>query len=162
MRRILHSRHRADTPYTVENLASLLQTAKEVSFAMSMVLLAVAILTLTVAGTGIMNIILVNVSQRTKEIGVRKALGARPAEIRFQFLMEAGFISFLGALAGVIIAVVLTYSVGDWIESSISIDVSWAGVAVALIMSTGVGVLFGYWPASSAAKLDPILAIRTD
>jgi putative ABC transport system permease protein len=162
MRRILHSRHRADTPYTVENLASLLQTAKEVSFAMSMVLLAVAILTLTVAGTGIMNIMLVNVSQRTKEIGVRKALGARPAEIRFQFLMEAGFISFLGALAGVIIAVVLTYSVGDWIESSISIDVSWAGVAVALIMSTGVGVLFGYWPASSAAKLDPILAIRTD
>jgi putative ABC transport system permease protein len=162
MRRILYTRHRADAPYSVENLASLLQTAKEVSFAMSMVLLAVAILTLTVAGTGIMNIMLVNVSQRTKEIGVRKALGARPAEIRFQFLVEAGFISFLGALVGVIIAVVLTYSVGDWIESSISIDVSWAGVAVALIMSTGVGVLFGYWPASSAAKLDPILAIRAD
>jgi putative ABC transport system permease protein len=162
MRRILHSRHRQDAPYSVENLASLLQTAQQVSFAMSMVLLAVAILTLTVAGTGIMNIMLVNVSQRTKEIGVRKALGASPAEIRFQFLMEAGFISFIGALAGVIIAVVLTYSVGDWIESSIRIDVSWAGVFVALILSTGVGVLFGYWPASSAAKLDPILAMRTD
>jgi putative ABC transport system permease protein len=162
MSRILHSRHRPDTPYSVENLASLLQTAKQVSFAMSMVLLAVAILTLTVAGTGIMNIMLVNVSQRTKEIGVRKALGASPAEIRFQFLMEAAFISFLGALAGVILAVVLTYSVGDWIESSVSIDVSWVGIVVALTLSTGVGVLFGYWPASSAAKLDPIMAIRSD
>ena len=162
MKRILHSRHRQDAPYSVENLASLLQTAKQVSFAMSMVLLAVAILTLTVAGTGIMNIMLVNVSQRTKEIGVRKALGASPAEIRFQFLMEAAFISFLGALVGVTIAVILTYSVGDWIESSISIDVSWVGVFVALFLSTGVGVIFGYWPASSAAKLDPILSMRTD
>jgi putative ABC transport system permease protein len=162
MRRILLSHHRTGANYSVENLASLLQTAQDVSFAMSMVLLAVAILTLTVAGTGIMNIMLVNVSQRTKEIGVRKALGARANEIRFQFLMEAGFISFLGALAGVVIAVVLTYSIGDWIESSVSIDVSWAGVAVALILSTGVGVLFGYWPASSAAKLDPIMAIRSD
>lgn len=162
MKRVLVSRHRPDANYIVENLSSLLQTADDVSFAMSMVLLAVAILTLTVAGTGIMNIMLVNVSQRTKEIGVRKALGARANEIRFQFLMEAGFISFLGALAGVIIAVVLTYSVSDLIESSISIDVSWTGVVVALVLATGVGVLFGYWPASSAAKLDPILAIRSD
>jgi len=93
---------------------------------------------------------------------VRKALGASPAEIRFQFLMEAAFISFLGALAGVIIAVVLTYSVGDLIESSVSIDVSWIGVVVALALSTGVGVLFGYWPATSAAKLDPVVSMRTD
>lgn len=162
MRRIIRSRHRSDATYNVENLTSLLQTAQDVSFAMSMVLLAVAILTLTVAGTGIMNIMLVNVSQRTKEIGVRKALGARANEIRFQFLMEAGFISFLGALAGVIIAIVLTYSVGDLIESSVSIGVSWVGVAAALILATGVGVLFGYWPATSAAKLDPIVAIRSD
>jgi putative ABC transport system permease protein len=162
MKRILKVRHRTDANYNVENLTSLLQTADDVSFAMSMVLLAVAILTLTVAGTGIMNIMLVNVSQRTKEIGVRKALGARANEIRFQFLMEAGFISFLGALAGVIIAVVLTYSAADLIQSSVTFDVSWAGVATALVLSTGVGVFFGYWPASSAAKLDPIAAIRTD
>jgi putative ABC transport system permease protein len=162
MRRILHTRHRADAPYSVENLASLLQTAQQVSFAMSMVLLAVAVLTLTVAGTGIMNIMLVNVSQRTKEIGVRKALGAKSSEIRFQFLMEAAFISFLGALIGVVIAVLLTYSVGDWIESSVSINVPWLGIVVALALSTGVGVLFGYWPASSAAKLDPIVAIRAE
>ncbi len=162
MKRILKTRHRTDANYIVENLTSLLQTAEDVSFAMSMVLLAVAILTLTVAGTGIMNIMLVNVTQRTKEIGVRKALGARANEIRFQFLMEAGFISFLGALVGVAIAVVLTYSAGDLIQSSVSFDVSWMGVVVALVLSTGVGVLFGYWPASSAAKLDPIAAIRTD
>jgi len=162
MKRILKIRHRTDANYNVENLTSLLQTAEDVSFAMSMVLLAVAVLTLTVAGTGIMNIMLVNVSQRTKEIGVRKALGARANEIRFQFLMEAGFISFLGALVGVIIAVVLTYSAADLIQSSVSFDVSWAGVAAALVLSTGVGVFFGYWPASSAAKLDPIAAIRTD
>jgi len=162
IRRILHTRHRADAPYAIDNLSSLLDTAREVSFAMSMVLLAVAILTLVVAGTGIMNIMLVNVSQRTKEIGVRKALGARSMEIRLQFLMEAAFISFTGALIGVAIAVALTYSVGDWIESSLSIDVSWMGVIASLLLSTGVGVLFGYWPASAAAKLDPILAIRTD
>ncbi|HWR17274.1 MAG TPA: ABC transporter permease [Terriglobales bacterium] len=162
MRRLLHTRHRPETPYSIDNLSSLLETAKDVSFAMSMVLLCIAILTLITAGTGIMNIMLVNVSQRTKEIGVRKALGARPSEIRLQFLLEAGFISFAGALVGVVIAVALTYSVSDLIESSVAIDIPWAGVTVALLLATGVGVLFGYWPASSAAKLDPILAMRTD
>lgn len=162
MKRILRGRHRPDASYSIDNLASLLDTAKQVSFAMTMVLLAIAVLTLVTAGTGIMNIMLVNVSQRTKEIGVRKALGAKPAEIRLQFLMEAGFISFVGALAGVVIAVILTYSVGDWIESSLSVDIPWPGVLISLILSTGVGVLFGYWPASAAAKLDPIEAIRTE
>ncbi len=160
LRRVLHSRHRPETPFSVENLASLLDTAREVSFAMSMVLLCVAILTLTTAGTGIMNIMLVNVSQRTKEIGVRKAMGAKASEIRLQFLMEAVFISFLGALAGVVFALVLTYSASNFMESSIGVP--WMGVMAALFAATGVGVLFGYWPASAAAKLDPIMAMRME
>jgi putative ABC transport system permease protein len=111
MERLLINRHRKGAHYLVENLSSLLQTASKIAFAMSVVLLAIAALTLITAGTGIMNIMLVNVSQRTHEIGLRKALGARSAEIRLQFLLEAFFISLAGALAGVVMALTLVWSV---------------------------------------------------
>ncbi len=97
--RILTSRHRAQARYTVENLAGLLQTANHISTGMTITLLAFAAMILTVAGAGIMNIMLVNVAERTHEIGVRKAIGARPADIRIQFLLEAVFISLGGARA---------------------------------------------------------------
>jgi putative ABC transport system permease protein len=104
MNRLLQARHRKEARYSVDNLSSLLHTADDISLAMSAVLIAIATLTLVTAGTGIMNIMLVNVSQRTHEIGVRKALGARPDEIRVQFLLEAFFISFAGAVVGVVTA----------------------------------------------------------
>jgi putative ABC transport system permease protein len=107
-----------------------------------------------------MNIMLVNVSQRTHEIGVRKALGARPDEIRIQFLLEAFFISFAGALVGVAIALGLVWLGTHLTEGMVPLGVSWTAVAVALVVSSGVGLLFGYRPASEAANLNPIDALR--
>jgi len=158
--RILSSRHRALAHYTVENLTGLLHTANRISTGMTVTLLALALLTLTVAGAGIMNIMLVNVAERTHEIGVRKAIGARPADIRFQFLVEAVFISLGGALLGVIAAVG-----GIWataIAANVSdVRVSWLGVLSALVVSSGVGIIFGYRPASEASKLNPVDALHT-
>ena len=162
MNRLLQSRHRKGARYTVENLSSLLQTANNISVAMSAVLIAIATLTLVTAGTGIMNIMLVNVSQRTHEIGVRKALGARPDEIRIQFLLEAFFISFAGAVVGVVAALGLVWLVRRLTEGIVPLGISWMAVAVALVVSSGVGVLFGYRPASEAANLNPIDALRIE
>ncbi len=162
MEQLLTSRHRKGAHYLVENLSSLLQTAGKIAFAMSVVLLAIAALTLITAGTGIMNIMLVNVSERTHEIGLRKALGARTSEIRQQFLLEAFFISLTGALAGVAIAVVLVWSVTVATRNVLPLDISWVAVVVALVVSSGVGVVFGYRPASEAANLNPIEALRTE
>ncbi len=162
MERLLISRHRKGAHYLVENLSSLLQTASKIAFAMSVVLLAIAALTLITAGTGIMNIMLVNVSQRTHEIGLRKALGARSAEIRLQFLLEAFFISLAGALAGVVMALTLVWSVAVSTKHVLPLDISWMAVFVAIVVSSGVGVLFGYRPASEAANLSPIEALRME
>ncbi|MGC2182556.1 MAG: ABC transporter permease [Terriglobales bacterium] len=162
MERLLINRHRKGAHYLVENLSSLLQTASKIAFAMSVVLLAIAALTLITAGTGIMNIMLVNVSQRTHEIGIRKALGARSAEIRLQFLLEAFFISLAGALAGVVMALTLVWSVVVSTKHLLPLDISWMAVFVAIVVPSGVGVLFGYRPASEAANLSPIEALRME
>lgn len=162
MKWLLTNRHRKGAHYLVENLSSLLQTASKIAFAMSVVLLTIAALTLITAGTGIMNIMLVNVSERTHEIGLRKALGARISEIRRQFLLEAFFISLAGALAGVAIALVLVWSVSVATGHVLPLDISWMAVVVALVVSSGVGVVFGYRPASEAANLNPIEALRTE
>jgi putative ABC transport system permease protein len=160
--RLLHNRHRSVTRYNVQNLASVLETVHSVSFGMSLVLVAVAILTLIVAGTGIMNIMFVNVAQRTHEIGIRKALGARTAEIRLQFVMEAAFISLAGAIIGVAIALGLIWFATSLIEGNVPFTVSWIAVLLALLLSTGVGVLFGYRPANAAAQMNPVEALRVD
>jgi putative ABC transport system permease protein len=162
MDHLLHSRHRKEARYSVANLSSLLQTANKISDAMSAVLLAIAALTLITAGTGIMNIMLVNVSQRTHEIGLRKALGARPAEIRLQFLLEAFFISFAGAVVGAVTALGIVSSVARLIKNVAPLGISWIAVAVALVVSSGVGLLFGYRPASEAATLNPVVALRIE
>ncbi len=158
--RILKSRHRPEARYDVENLVGLLHTADRISMGMTITLLALAALTLAVAGAGIMNIMLVNVAERTREIGVRMAIGARPAEIRMQFLLEAIFISLGGALLGVIGAVGAIWA-AEIASNNQAIRVSWVGVLCALVVATGVGVLFGYRPASEAAKLNPVEALHT-
>jgi putative ABC transport system permease protein len=160
--RVLRDRHRKEARYSVDNLSSLLETVGKISVAISVVLIAIAILTLTVAGTGIMNIMLANVSQRTHEIGIRKALGARPAEVRLQFLLESFFISFAGAVVGVLTALGIVWSLRWWLQNTIPVSVSWTAALVALVVSSGVGVLFGYRPASEAANLSPMDALRVE
>jgi putative ABC transport system permease protein len=160
--RVLRGRHRHAARYDVQNLSSVLETVHNVSMGMSLVLVAVAFLTLITAGTGIMNIMFVNVAQRTHEIGIRKALGARTAEIRLQFVLEAAFISLAGAIIGVAIAVGLIWFATGLVEGAIPFTVSWIAVVLALLLSTGVGVLFGYRPANAAARLNPVEAMRVE
>jgi putative ABC transport system permease protein len=162
MDRVIHNRHRKAARYAVQNLSSVLGTVHTVSLAMSLVLVGVAILTLITAGTGIMNIMFVNVAQRTHEIGIRKALGARTAEIRLQFVLEAAFISLSGAIIGVVIALAVIWFALGLVEGGVPLSVSWIAVLLALLLSTGVGVLFGYRPANAAAQLNPVDALRVD
>jgi putative ABC transport system permease protein len=162
MDRVIHNRHRKAARYAVQNLSSVLGTVHTVSLAMSLVLVGVAILTLITAGTGIMNIMFVNVAQRTHEIGIRKALGARTAEIRLQFVLEAAFISLSGAIFGVVIALAVIWFALGLVEGAVPLSVSWIAVLLALLLSTGVGVLFGYRPANAAAQLNPVDALRVD
>jgi len=162
MDHLLHERHRKAARYSVENLVSILETAKKVSLAFRALLLAIVALTLTVGGTGIMNIMFFNVSERTHEIGLRKALGARPVEIRLQFLLEAVFISFTGAVVGVLTALASLLAVTSMIGATVPLRISWTSVVVALLVPSGIGVLFGYRPASEAANLSPIDALRIE
>jgi len=162
MARVLHSRHRKGARYHVQNLSSVLSTVHSVSLGMSLVLMAVAVLALITAGAGIMNIMFVNVAQRTHEIGIRKALGARTAEIRLQFVLEAVFISFGGAIIGVALALALIWFATGLVEGGVPLSVSWIAVLLALLLSTGVGVLFGYRPANAAAQLNPVEALRVE
>jgi putative ABC transport system permease protein len=159
---VLRSRHRKQAHYSVDNLAALVDTARKISLALTGVLIAIALLTLVTAGTGIMNIMLVNVSQRIPEIGMRKALGARPAEIRMQFLLEAFLISFTGGIAGIVAAVGIVWPVASLIQDVVPVSIPWIAAAIGLVVSSGVGVLFGYRPASEAANLNPIDAIRME
>jgi hypothetical protein len=152
----------AEARYDVQNLSSVLGTVHTVSLAMSLVLMGVAVLTLITAGTGIMNIMFVNVAQRTHEIGIRKALGARTAEIRLQFVLEAAFISLSGAIIGVVIALGTVWFAVGLVEGAAPLSVSWSAVFFALLLSTSVGVLFGYRPANAAAQLNPVDALRVD
>jgi putative ABC transport system permease protein len=162
MERLIHSRHRKVARYDVQNLSSVLGTVHTVSLAMSLVLMGVAVLTLITAGTGIMNIMFVNVAQRTHEIGIRKALGARTAEIRLQFVLEAAFISLSGAIIGVVIALGTVWFAVGLVEGAAPLSVSWSAVFFALLLSTSIGVLFGYRPANAAALLNPVDALRVD
>lgn len=162
MKRLLQSRHRREARYDVENLSALLETAGDISLAMTAVLLAIGLVTLTVGGTGIMNIMLANIAERKQEIGLRKALGARSSEIRLQFLLEAVFISSTGSIAGAAFAVALVASATVFVKDFVNLNISWTAVAFALIVSSAVGLLFGYQPASRAASLHPVEALRTE
>ena len=109
-----------------------------------------------------MNIMLANIAERKQEIGLRKALGARSSEIRLQFLLEAVFISSAGSIAGAFCALVLLASAAVFVEDFIDLSVSWTSVLFALLVSSAVGVLFGYQPASRAASLPPVEALKSE
>jgi putative ABC transport system permease protein len=152
--RVIQSRHRAESVYNVTNLTQLVAVAEKTSTALTVVLLAIAAVVLLVSGIGIMNIMLATVSARTREIGIRKALGATNREIRFQFLSEAIVISVGGGLLGVVIGLALPYSVRFLTEYRL--PVSGLSAIVAIVVSSLVGILFGTVPAARAAKLDPV------
>jgi ABC-type antimicrobial peptide transport system permease subunit len=118
----------------------------------------VAAVSLLVGGIGIMNIMLLSVTERTREIGIRRAVGARATDVLRQFLMEAITLSVVGGLAGIVIGVIVADSISQWVRWSVSIS------AMSVILSFGVaasvGIFFGYYPARQAARVAPIESLR--
>ena len=159
LHQILSSRHRPGAVYTVQNLRSLLGAARQISFVLTIVLLLVSAIALTISGIFIMNIMLVTVTERTHEIGIRMALGATRRQIRQQFLWEAGTISFLGGVVGIGLGVAVPLGARHFLPM-VEIPISMASIFAALLVSCSVGVLFGLLPASRAARLNPTEALR--
>jgi putative ABC transport system permease protein len=158
IREVIRSRHRPESNYVVQNLTALLSVAERTANALTMVLLLIAAVTLLVGGIGIMNIMLATVTSRIHEIGIRKAIGATNAEIRFQFLSEAVLISLFGGLGGVVIGLALPFSVR--FLTDYRIPISGLSAIVAILVSGVVGILFGTVPAARAAKMDPVESLR--
>jgi putative ABC transport system permease protein len=152
---VLRERHRAGADYQVQNLASILAAVRNIANALTVVLLVIAGIALLISGIGIMNIMLVTVTERTREIGIRKAVGARRREILNQFLLEAFLISGSGAALGTIIAVSLAMVTRTLLPPEFAVPVPWFSVVLAIGVSCVTGLLFGYLPANKAAKLQP-------
>jgi putative ABC transport system permease protein len=156
---ILASDHRAGAKYKVENLAAILNAAKSISLILSLVLLLVSAIALVISGIGIMNIMLVTVTERTKEIGIRMAIGASRRDILMQFLMEAILISLAGGTIGILAGVALPLSVQFFVEN-IRIPISGSSILIAFTVSCLVGLVFGLLPANRASRLNPTEALR--
>jgi macrolide transport system ATP-binding/permease protein len=158
----LMRRHRikagAVDDFSVRNLSQFAETAENSSRIMALLLAAVASISLLVGGIGIMNILLVSVTERTREIGLRMAIGARRLHVLLQFLAEAVFLSVSGGLAGIIMGVVTSVAISSlagWLA-----PISLPAIAGGFLFSAAVGVFFGYYPARKAAHLNPIDALR--
>lgn len=157
---LLKGRHRPEAEYRVQNLSAILNAAKKISMALSVILLVIAFIALVISGVGIMNIMLVTVTERTREIGIRKAVGARREEILYQFLIEALLISGTGAIAGIFIAIFLTVLTEPLLPGNLKVPISGTSVLLAFVVSCLTGVFFGYLPANKAAKLQPTESLR--
>lgn len=159
---ILMKRHNIgknqEKDFEIRNLAEMQETIKSSAQTMSILLGAIASVSLIVGGIGIMNIMLVSVTERTKEIGIRMAIGAKARDIRIQFLIESFLLSVIGGIIGVILGVAGAKAIQIFSEMSISI--SGFSIALSLGFSGAIGVLFGYYPAYKASLLNPIDALR--
>jgi putative ABC transport system permease protein len=158
--RIIHSRHRPDSVYQAQTLKEILVMAGKIMTALTALLVLVAFVTLAVGGVGIMNIMLANVRSRTREIGIRKALGATYREIRLQFLAEAVIISLVGGAVGTLVGLAVPLFIRFF--THLDLPISGWSVAIALAAATSVGVFFGTMPATRAAQLDPVEALRDE
>jgi putative ABC transport system permease protein len=160
--RLLRERYglsqQAETRYTITNQASLISAVSSITDTLGLLLTGIAAISLIVGGIGIMNIMLVSVRERTREIGVRRAIGARQSDILTQFLIEAVVLSIAGGIVGLILGEIAAFFLailGDW-EFAIRMDT----ITLAMGFSLVVGVVFGVWPARTASKLEPIDALR--
>jgi putative ABC transport system permease protein len=156
---ILESRHRPGARYSVNNLNQILDTARQIAGILNVVLIIVSAIALVISGIGIMNIMLVTVTERTREIGLRMAVGASRKDILEQFLAEAVLISMVGGLVGILIGVAIPLSV-RFFTDEFAIPISRLSIAVAFTVSLGVGLIFGLLPASRASRLNPTEALR--
>ena len=151
-------RENTESDFSVRNLTAMAKTASDTAKTMSMLLGAIASISLLVGGIGIMNIMLVSVTERTREIGIRMAIGAREKDILLQFLLEACVISIVGCVIGVGLGLGGALLVKKMVGAEILISMQ--SIVLAFSVAASVGVFFGYYPASKAAKLHPIEALR--
>src|SRR5271155_3766497 len=157
---LLSSRHPVGAEYQVSTLTAILNAAQNISLALTIVLIVIAFIALLISGIGIMNIMLVTVTERTREIGIRKAVGAARKEIMYQFLTEAILISGGGAVLGILIGLLLPAIAQMFLPGNLRVPVSPLSVVLAFVVSCSTGLFFGYLPANQAAKLQPIESLR--
>ncbi|MCL4558529.1 MAG: ABC transporter permease [Deltaproteobacteria bacterium] len=159
---LLRQRHNiktgSDDDFTIRNVADMLSAIMNITSLLTIFLGSIASISLIVGGIGIMNIMLVSVTERTREIGIRMAVGAKRKDILLQFLLEAVTLSTIGGIIGIILGSVLSLTAASFIKIPISINV--LPVAIAFFFSFAVGVFFGLYPATKASKLNPIEALR--
>ena len=158
--RLLESRHPAEAEYKVQTLSAILDTARKISLALTIVLIIIAAIALLVSGIGIMNIMLVTVTERTREIGIRKAIGAARREILYQFLVESFLISGGGAVIGILLGIAVPVAAQSFLPGNLRVPVSGLSVVIAFVVSCSTGLFFGYLPANQAASLQPIESLR--
>jgi putative ABC transport system permease protein len=162
IRDLLRQRHRLqpgqEESFRVSNLAEAADVEETATRALSVLLAAVASVSLVVGGIGIMNIMLVTVTERTREIGLRRAVGARQRDVLAQFLVEAVTLALLGGALGAIVGVAAAAAIATLVQWKVIIDLS--ALLLAISVAGTVGVFFGYYPARKAARLDPIVALR--
>ncbi len=158
IRRLLESRHRSGALYRVENLAEILRAAGRIGTALTVVLFLVGTMSLIISGIGIMNIMLFTVTERTREIGVKMAVGARRREILYQFLAESVLMATVGGSAGIALGITGPLA-ARWV-ANINIPISWISIVLAFTLSMVIGVISGIVPANRAARLNPIEALR--
>jgi putative ABC transport system permease protein len=152
-------RHAGEEDFTILSQDEILSVMEKILKIMTAVLAGIASISLLVGGIGIMNIMLVSVKERTREIGLRKAVGAKNKDILFQFLIESVALSLVGGILGVILGVAFTWLIPVFITFLPTKLSVWA-IFLAFFFSAGVGIFFGVYPARKAAGLDPIIALR--
>src|SRR5712691_10614753 len=157
---LLRARHPAGADYKVQTLTAILSAAKNISLALTIVLIIIAFIALVISGVGIMNIMLVTVTERTREIGIRKAIGAARREIMYQFLIESFVISGGGAVIGILIGIAIPVGAQFFLPGTLRVPVSGLSVVIAFVVSCSTGLFFGYLPANQAASLQPVESVR--
>lgn len=164
VQQLLEQRHHINSPqqddFTIQNQSQILQTVQGTAQILTVLLVGVASISLIVGGIGIMNIMLVSVTERTREIGIRMAIGARPRDVMTQFLIEAVMLSILGGLVGILLGTgsALIYA----FLTQNAFVLSPIAVVLAFGFAAAVGIVFGFYPARRAARMDPIVALRTE